>query len=514
MALARKTIIRSTLLSELYELVRSLTKSEKRYFSLYTRFQGGSKAYLYLFEIVDRMKTFDEAKIRAQFVKQYRITHFPATKQYLFQQLIAALRSFGAYKDLDSDHTDMIETYKVLHYKGLHGQSAKLLKRIKAMTLSDDAFIRHYYVLLQEYLQEIYHPTDPESSRIREIFAERRKVLEIIQNYSWVGDVFTLQRIFLRNRLYCRSVADKAALRKIIAPLLKTTEKDMLSRTALGMRNMALCDYYTAIGLSGKAFETSRVYLELRTNAGSTDKVDTQTIAEYAQHLWLAVRAGRFDDFDMHLARYKQFVDEITNHDKHALAYERWYLFSLIRLCRQGQFEAAKRLQKEEQKQVSLFEASFTMKGKITIWYFHAYRDFALADYRKALQLIQKIQTEANDEVEEFSFSKLLLMFIQYELGNLELLAYQVRSAQRFMEKQGRMYKCEKALLGFFKQVEGLANKRELHAKLDALKAEIKGLFRTPHERGFVFFLDVESWIDAKLSAKNFAEVILHKYQS
>ncbi|MGB4770210.1 MAG: hypothetical protein WBP58_02050 [Chitinophagaceae bacterium] len=508
MALARKTIIRSTLLSELFEFVKSLTKSEKRYFKLYTQFQGGSKAYLHLFDIIEKMNSYDEGKIRTQFVKQYRVTHFPATKQYLFQQLIAALRSFGAYKDLDSDHTDMIETYKVLHYKGLHGQSAKLLKRIKAITWSDDAFIRHYYVLLQEYLQEIYHITDPESSGIREIFEERKKVLQIIQNYSWVGDVFTLQRIFLRNKLYCRSAEDKAALRKIIAPLLKTRESDMLSRTALGMRNMALCDYYTAMGMFGKAFETSRIYLELRENAGRTDKVDTQTIAEYAQHLWLAVRAGRYDDFDVHLERYKHFVDEITNHDKHALAFERWYLFSLIRFCRQGRFDEATRLQKDQQKTIVQFEASFTMKGKITIWYFHAYRDFARADYRKALQMIQKIQLEANDEVEEYSFSKLLLMFIQYELGNHELLSYQVRSAQRFMEKQGRMYTCERALMGFFKSVEVAANKTELRKQLMDLKEQMTRIFKVPHERGFLFFIDVESWVNAQLAGKNFAEVV------
>lgn len=508
MASAGKTIIRSTLLSELYELVKSLTKSEKRYFKLYTQFQGGSKAYLYLFGIIEKMNGYNEGKIRTQFTQQYQPTHFPATKQYLFQQLIAALRSFGAYKDLDSDHTDMIETYKVLHYKGLHGQSAKLLKKIKAITWSDDAFIRHYYVLLQQYLQQIYHTTDPESSGIREIVEERKKVLQIIQNYSWVGDVFTLQRIFLRNKLYCRSAEDKAALRRIIAPLLKTKESDMLSRTALGMRNMALCDYYSAMSMFGKAFETSRVYLELRENAGRADKVDTQTIAEYAQHLWLAVRAGRYDDFDIHLARYKSFVDEITNHDKHALAYERWYLFSLIRFCRLGLFDNAVLLQKEQQKTITQFEASFTMKGKITIWYFHAYRDFARADYRKALQMIQKIQLEANDEVEEYSFSKLLLMFIQFELGNHELLSYQVRSAQRFMEKQGRMYRCEKALLGFFKSVELAASKSDLRQKLLELKEQMTRLFKLPHERGFLFFIDVDSWVDAKLAGKQFADLI------
>jgi hypothetical protein len=108
----------------------------------------------------------------------------------------------------------------------------------------------------------------------------------------------------------------------------------------------------------------------------------------------------------------------------------------------------------------------------------------------------------------EYSFSKLLLMFIQYELGNHELLSYQVKSAQRFMEKQGRMYTCEKALMGFFKSVEGAANKTELRKRLLGLKEQMTRIFKVPHERGFLFFIDMDSWVDAQLAGKNFADVV------
>lgn len=102
-------------------------------------------------------------------------------------------------------------------------------------------------------------------------------------------------------------------------------------------------------------------------------------------------------------------------------------------------------------------------------------------------------------------------MFIQYELGNLELLSYQVRSAQRFMEKQGRMYTCEKALLGFFKSVESASNKTELRKHLLGLKEQMTRLFKVPHERGFLFFFDVEAWVDAQLAGKDFAAVVVAK---
>src|SRR5687767_6313233 len=138
------------LLAEIYELIKSLSKSEKRYFNLYTGFQQGDKTYLSLYKIIEAQKTFDEKKIIQRFTARHKTANFPALKKYLFDQLVASLKSYGAYKDLDSDHTDMIETYKVLHYKGLYGQSERLLKKVKQLTLEDDAFTRHFSVLFME----------------------------------------------------------------------------------------------------------------------------------------------------------------------------------------------------------------------------------------------------------------------------------------------------------------------------------------------------------------------------
>src|SRR5688572_30351595 len=88
----------------------------------------------------------------------------------------------------------------------------------------------------------------------------------------------------------------RVGISKIVAPLLKTTEADMLSRTALGMRNVTLCDYFLATGQPKKAFETSKIYLDLRKNAGSNDKLDLQTLNEYFQHITICLQGRYFKD--------------------------------------------------------------------------------------------------------------------------------------------------------------------------------------------------------------------------
>jgi hypothetical protein len=500
--------MKAELLEETYELVKSLTRTEKRYFKLFAQFQSGNKSYLKLFEIIDLQKRFSEEKITQKFFSKNRSANFPAVKKYLFQQLIASLKSYGAYKDLDSDHTDLIETYKVLHYKGLHGQSGRLLKKIKSITLQDDAFIRHFYVLLQEYLREMFNADDPSPDKVHQIIEEKKHTFNIIQNYTMVGDLFSYQRLYLRQKLYCRTKKEKEELTRLMAPVLQTKESDMMSRTALAMRNMGLCDYYMAIGRPKKAFETSKVYLELRKTAGRSDKIDTTSISEHLQHLWLCVRSGIYEGFEENIQKFKVLIDEVRNKQKFVMGYERWYNYSFIYYNRRGQFDKAGEFLDREKKIFEQVGHDFSMKAKIMLWYFTAYRLYALKDYRAALLMIQKIVNQTTDEMEEFSFAKLLLMFIHFDLGNDELLEYQVRSYNRLMRKTDRVYKCEQVMVDYFKSVSAVATKQKKLDELKEVQKKITAAFKTHYERGFSFYFDIHAWIASRLGRKEFAEVV------
>ncbi len=62
--------------AELFELVKSLTKSEKRFFKLSSSLQSGEKNYLKIFDAIDKQKEYDEEGIKKQFGKQTFIKHF------------------------------------------------------------------------------------------------------------------------------------------------------------------------------------------------------------------------------------------------------------------------------------------------------------------------------------------------------------------------------------------------------------------------------------------------------
>jgi len=51
--------------NELFDLIKSLSKSEKRFFKLQSSLQSGDKNYVRLFDCIDRMEEYDEEIGRA-----------------------------------------------------------------------------------------------------------------------------------------------------------------------------------------------------------------------------------------------------------------------------------------------------------------------------------------------------------------------------------------------------------------------------------------------------------------
>ena len=250
---------------------------------------------------------------------------------------------------------------------------------------------------------------------------------------------------------------------EIMEQIHKGINREKFNRVVNGKPNNDVFHTSTTISISGlltasittdmQAYysPTSKIYLELRTTTDRSDKIDTTTISEHLQHLWLCIRSGIYIGFEENINKFKTFLNTIRNQQKFIMGYERWYIYSFIYYNRTGQFTKALEFLNSEKTTMSRVGDDFSMKAGITLCYFTAYNNYALKDYKAALKMVQRIMNNTNDEMEEFSFAKLQLMFIHYDLKNYELLEYQVRSYLRLMHKTERMYKCEKKCWIFLK---------------------------------------------------------------
>ena len=111
---------------DLFNLVRSLNKNEKRYFRLLSGLHAGEKKFLLLFDAVDSQKEYDEETIKKKFRKEKFIRQLTFTKNYLYKSILKSLESY--HSSADSEIKNLLHRVEILFEKGLYAQCGKLLK--------------------------------------------------------------------------------------------------------------------------------------------------------------------------------------------------------------------------------------------------------------------------------------------------------------------------------------------------------------------------------------------------
>ena len=93
----------------LYQLIKSLSKSEKRNFKLYAnRIQSNEESkFMMLFDAMDKLTEYNEDKIlqKANGISKSQLSNL---KAHLYKQILMSLRSFKFFKDKISNLLDLV----------------------------------------------------------------------------------------------------------------------------------------------------------------------------------------------------------------------------------------------------------------------------------------------------------------------------------------------------------------------------------------------------------------------
>ena len=114
---------------ELFTLVKSLTKSEKRYFKVFCGQSPGNNNYLRLFAALDKQEEFDEPAIRRKFKGEKFLAQLHVTKNYLRRLILKSLRNYHAKISKDAELKAHLLNLEILFNKELYQHCMTELKR-------------------------------------------------------------------------------------------------------------------------------------------------------------------------------------------------------------------------------------------------------------------------------------------------------------------------------------------------------------------------------------------------
>ena len=126
----------------LFELLKALTKAEKRYFKLHAsrNVTGEKNSYVQLFDLLDSMKTFDKAKLDKALTADLSISNLSVANEYLFNAILESLELFNRGHSIDQQLAGQLAQAAILRDKGLYAPSFLLLIKAERLAQRHERF--------------------------------------------------------------------------------------------------------------------------------------------------------------------------------------------------------------------------------------------------------------------------------------------------------------------------------------------------------------------------------------
>ena len=240
--------------NELFHLVKSLTKSEKRFFKLSSSIQSGEKNYFKLFDFIDRQSTYDEKKLKDYFKKERFINHLPSEKNHLYKLILKSLRQFYGEQTASSILKQEIKNIEILYNKALHKEANKFLKRAKKLSQEHEEFYFAIELISWEKVltEESYESGDFDVD-LNNIIKEETEIINKLRNLAEYHILYSRINALFRSDGFTKNEEERRMVNDIEnQPLIKG------KNTALSKRAASICYYIQGLcAATNRDFELS-----------------------------------------------------------------------------------------------------------------------------------------------------------------------------------------------------------------------------------------------------------------
>ena len=166
---------------QLFQLIKALTKSEKRYFKLFCSQTASTGNYERLFDAIDLQAEYEEAAIRKQFQCETFLKQLHVTKNYLRQLLLKSLRHYHSRLSRNAELKDLLRNVEILFHKELYGLCKSELQRAETLAKTAELYTGLLEVQIwQRQLAQTLHPQ--QYQRLAEILDAQKDTLAALEN--------------------------------------------------------------------------------------------------------------------------------------------------------------------------------------------------------------------------------------------------------------------------------------------------------------------------------------------
>ena len=506
--------------SQLFQLIKSLSRSEKGYFKkVYSQNVLGKKnQYLELFDAIDAQNEYDGDELAKQFEDKQIFTQLSVAKNYLHKIILKSLRAFHSQASVDIELNEMMVNIELLYNKRLTEACKKEIQRAEQLIIQYEVFYKYPEIVRWEKLlmNQRSFSVDLSDER-KELYRKEKMYLEYTTNLADYS--------YLSYQLY--SAYTKAGMAR--DPEMLRLSDEIISDPLLQDESLA-----KTIRAKSFYFNIRAKYHEIRNDFANTH-LHNQKFVELLEenpgyiknnlpgyvpglynYLLSCVRLRKHDDFFIVLEKLKGVAEKYGAPDELAMSINLMaHNVELFYLLNVGDFKGALKVAKEARQFLKGDTGKQSPQLYVELYYYIAYSYFGNARYDKALVYLNRIINNSAFFPREdmLCYARILNLVCHFEIGNERFVDYNLKSTYRFLSKMNKVYKFETIILSFIKTMLKVPGRNLLRDKLTDLRAKLEQIASDPYEKNAFEYFDFIGWLDSKLGHREFAEVVREKNQ-
>ncbi|MEP2509428.1 MAG: hypothetical protein ABJH72_08730 [Reichenbachiella sp.] len=478
--------------ANLFKLIKSLSQTEKRYFKLYCGLQKGNSNYLRLFEVIESLEEYSEAKISEMTRDETFHSHLAVTKSYLQQLILKSLRNYHEKISKDAEIGNLLLNAEILFSKELFDHCLNHLAKAEALAKKTENFTA--LVSIYEWRRRVFTTRfGPNHDQFKETVQKQGTTINEVQKINNYWDL----------------LADVSSFR-----FQPDNEKDLMNHaliiennpetlTAKILHNHVLYGYFLINSQPDDAEERiSDIISLLETHP---DKIIEEP-GVYATSL------GNKASLLLFQKRWQEAIKLLAQIRNIPVTYKlkRNNKFSVRTVCRSYNLELEVYRDKKEAKlgcelikEVQVYmdqnQSAIPEDYRVLFWYQFANIYFLNAEYSQALQWVNQLMDYKKESWSALaSYARILHLMIHFELGNLVFIKYALESHKRYFKKNKRYTSFEKICLNFFHSISDTPESEQKQAfqrLLNQLFVENKETI----SNSALDAIDIRFWIEQKL---------------
>lgn len=487
---------------ELFLLIKSLSKNEKKFFTQYVNLyeKRSNPIYLQLFNFLNARETYSEAEVFKKFRDKTFQKNYAVTRHYLKNLIIKTLRHSELTVREEHDLTVYVLDIKRLMAKGLFGMAKKMIEKLKTDAYADEKFYDVIQLIsMQRGLVSMgYYRYEPDIT-LDKLDEEEELLLEKIKELRRVMN--SVIKLYSLMHYELNTLPDEVVKRineLSIQEVLQEPEK-LKSAKAIHSAMQFQALYHCSLGNypQYKQWATRKLKFTQTTTGAHSAAVNWQ-ILSYNHCLGAAFLTKDFDGFEPYIQQLESMELQSAFHDA-----ERFQTVSIYGLLYQLHFNNPERIQHYityslsgmERLQPFLRKAFiYTLRTLIAYAYLRTgKKDECLTDVNELLAL-----TNGETRKDYLGHVKIINLMLRYEMKEDLYLSYLLKNTYRYFSNYVYTTPVHQLVIAYLKEALKTKTRREFDKLNDTYRQLLSKTRFNPSEADMALAMMVEDYIRAK----------------